>query len=262
MDTKTRLLIIDDDEKLVDTYKDFLSIREGYNIDVGYDGKTLRQRYPSQHYDLILLDFILPDENGLRLLQYVKEINPQQLVLMFSSAAEDSERIVALENGADNYLRKPISSSEIAAYIRHALKNSQRTGQEASETHVLQFGPYRLDKLGRKLFRNDELVHLPPRIFELLLYFCERPHEVVSRQQLMSAMQSSEQSRAERKTDSRLVDVRVKRLREKIEPNSEQPVYIRTIWGTGYMFEPHGGNGVGKPPNNKQTKRVAATQVQ
>lgn len=198
------------------------------------DGKAMEQALSDANFDLILLDLMLPGEDGLSLTRRLRQ-HSRIPVIMLSARGDDIDRIVGLEVGADDYLAKPFNPRELLARIRAVLRRNLNQPESTSAATIIQFGPYRLDLGSHTLVRDDEPIPLTTAEFTLLRIFVQHPNKVLSRDQLTSLIQDEE-----RMPFDRSIDTRVARLRRRIEPDSPEPVYIRTVWGAGYLFVPQG----------------------
>ena len=185
--------------------------------------------------DLVILDLMLPGEDGLSIARRLRSDHDLPIV-MISARGEEIDRIVGLEVGADDYLPKPFNPRELLARIRAVLRRSATHQEAVSDSDdVHEFGPFRLDDGTRRLFRDSTEVMLSRAEYDLLLIFVEHPHRVLSRDFIMQSLHGFA-----RDPFDRSVDVRVTRLRHKIEDDPVEPMYIRTVWGVGYQFTPEG----------------------
>ena len=231
-----RILVVDDDPALRDLLRDYL-MESGFVVEAAADGVQMRERIGRTMPDAIVLDLMLPGEDGLSLARELRKTSDVP-ILMLSARGEEIDRVVGLEVGADDYLAKPFSPRELLARLRALLRRS-RTGAPAAATatasHRSSFGPFTLDTAGWRLLRGDAEVPLTSAEFELLRAFVEHPNRVLSRDDLIERLKGYE-----RDAFDRSIDVRVTRLRRKIEADPSQPVYIRTVRGEGYLFNPRG----------------------
>jgi DNA-binding response OmpR family regulator len=183
--------------------------------------------------DLLVMDLMMPGEDGLSLTRRVKSERTIP-VIMLSARGEDIDRIVGLEVGADDYLAKPFNPRELLARIRAVLRRGSATKVETTVDNP-GFGPFTLDLAAQRLLRDGEEITITHAEFTLLQIFVEHPNRALSRDQIMDWLKGYE-----RDPFDRSIDVRVTRLRKKLEDDPANPVYIRTVWGLGYLFAPRG----------------------
>ena len=232
MDRQERILVVDDDPELRKLLSDYLT-DVGFTVDLAADGTQMRRALERAAPDAIVMDLMLPGTDGLALTREVRTASNVP-ILMLSARGEEIDRVVGLEVGADDYLPKPFSPRELLARLRALLRRSQ-SAAVASRGTGLVFGPYRLDPDARRLLRNGAEVELSSAEFDLLKVFAERPGRVLSRDVLLDLLKGYE-----RDPFDRTVDIRVARLRRRIEPDPANPVFIRTVRGEGYLFSPRG----------------------
>jgi two-component system phosphate regulon response regulator OmpR len=230
-DQPTRILVVDDDADLRDLLTDYLR-REGYEVAGVEDGAAMDSWLAEHSADLLILDLMLPREDGLNVARRLRR-ESQIPIVMLSARGDDVDRIVGLEVGADDYLGKPFNPRELLARIRAVLRRHEQPAH--AEREVVEFGDYRLDIARRELTRNGGSVPLTGGEFDLLQIFGAHPHRVLDRDRLLDLLKGYERSPFDRS-----IDVQVARLRAKIEPDTKQPRFIRTVWGKGYMFTPDG----------------------
>jgi len=234
------ILVVDDDPALRELLAEYLTVN-GLAVRAVCDGRAMRQALDKGKPGAIVLDLMLPGEDGLSLARQLRT-NPAYMdlpILMLSARGEEVDRIVGLEVGADDYLAKPFSPRELLARLRALLRRSrpvvavaQAGGASAS---IRQFGPFVLDLEAHRLLREGVELHLTSGEFDLLREFVERPNRVLSRDDLVDALKGFERSPFDRS-----IDIRVTRVRRKIETDPSAPTYIRTIRGEGYLFNPRG----------------------
>ena len=228
---KQRLLIVDDQADLRELLKSYLST-EGFEVEAVEDGPSL-DRYLADHdADLVILDLMLPGEDGLSIGRRLRQQKNLPIIIL-SARGEELDRIVGLEMGADDYLTKPFNPRELLARIRSVLRRCQDQTEEPShqERTVHSFGPYKLDVEQYRLLKDDQPVPLTTGEFKLLRIFIENTNRVLSRDNLLEMTKGYDHSPMDRS-----IDVCVGRLRKKIEADASHPVYLRTIRGAGYMF--------------------------
>ncbi|MFA7317322.1 MAG: response regulator [Sulfuricella sp.] len=232
---KEHILVVDDDPGLRELLQQYLT-EQGYEVAAVNDGTAMELHLAQQPADLVILDLMLPGEDGLTLARKLRAQGAQPII-MLSARGEDIDRIIGLEVGADDYLAKPFNPRELLARIRAVLRRKEGIKPEAEEpaSGIFSFGPYRLDVNAHQLALNEEEVALTTGEFNLLRIFVEHPNRVLSRDLLMDLIKGYERTPFDRS-----IDVRVTRLRRKIEEDPAAPVYIRTVWGEGYLFSPQG----------------------
>ncbi|MFA5243382.1 MAG: response regulator [Sulfuricella sp.] len=232
---KEHILVVDDDPGLRELLQQYLT-EQGYEVAAVNDGTAMELHLAQQPADLVILDLMLPGEDGLTLARKLRAQGAQPII-MLSARGEDIDRIIGLEVGADDYLAKPFNPRELLARIRAVLRRKEGIKPEAEEpaSGIFSFGPYRLDVNAHQLALNEEEVALTSGEFNLLRIFVEHPNRVLSRDLLMDLIKGYERTPFDRS-----IDVRVTRLRRKIEEDPAAPVYIRTVWGEGYLFSPQG----------------------
>ncbi len=231
-DPTTHVLVVDDDEALRDLLAVYLR-REGFAVSGVGDGAAMFAWLEQEHADILILDLMLPGDDGLTLARRLRQQMDIPIIIL-SARGEEIDRIVGLEVGADDYLSKPFNPRELLARIRAVLRRPAYTAPDQSGSgDVYSFGPYRLDRLARNLTRDGDRIDLTASEFDLLRVFTEHPNRLLDRDRLLDLLKGYERSPFDRS-----IDVQVARLRAKIEPDKKQPRFIRTVWGRGYMFTP------------------------
>ena len=232
---RQRILMVDDDAALRELVVDYLGA-SGYVVEGVGDGAGFRASLARQNADLVVLDLMLPGEDGLSLLRWLRADGGPPVIIV-SARGEEVDRVVGLELGADDYLAKPFGPRELLARVRAVLRRgaAEPAAGAAPATEVARFGPFRLDLATHVLTRDGREITLTSGEYTLLRVFLEHANQVLSRDHLITLVKGYERAPFDRS-----VDVRVTRLRRKIEPNPEAPVYLRTIWGEGYLFSPRG----------------------
>ena len=223
-DDAPHILVVDDDDRLRDLLKQYLA-GNGYRVTAAGDAAQARARLHGMAFDLIVLDVMMPGEDGLSLTASLKEESDTPILLL-TARSEPEDRIDGLERGADDYLAKPFEPRELVLRISNLLRRAQRTMPAA----VLRLGERRFDVERTELTRNDLPVHLTPAEGRLLQALARRPGVTLSRDVLVA------ESRIE--GNARTVDVQVTRLRRKIEPDPRFPRYLQTVRGEGYVLRP------------------------
>ena len=229
-DTRQRILVVDDDAALRELVVDYLT-SSGFQVEGVGDGAAFRKSMALHGADLVVLDLMLPGEDGLSLLRWLRTDGGPPVIIV-SARGEEVDRVVGLEVGADDYLPKPFGPRELLARVRAVLRRGSSSLKEDSSYN---FGSFRLDISSHVLVHDGNEVSLTSGEFTLLRIFLEHPNQVLSRDQLINLVKGYE-----RDAFDRSIDVRVTRLRRKIEANPESPIYLRTAWGEGYLFSPRG----------------------
>lgn len=235
MDTvPARILVVDDDPGMRALLEAYLG-DSGFSVETAADGVAMWATLVQGMPDAIVLDLMLPGEDGLSLARRLRS-QSNVPILMLSARGEEVDRVVGLEMGADDYLAKPFSPRELLARLRALLRRSQGQVEPASQAALPSFGPFQFDAASHRLLQDGTEVKLSTAEFALLRIFVEHPLRVLSRDTLIDMLKGYE-----RDPFDRSVDTRVTRLRRKIEPHPGEPVYIRTVRGEGYLFNPRGG---------------------
>lgn len=231
-DANSRLLVVDDDAEIRELLCIYLG-EQGFDVSAVEDGLAMDAWLSRNTPDLVILDLMLPGENGLSLARRLR-VDHQLPIVMISARGEEVDRIVGLEVGADDYLPKPFSPRELLARVRAVLRrNSPIPGADDSTGRQFEFGKFRLEPEKRSLTYNEEEVELSRAEFDLLNVFVHRPNKVLSRDLIMDCLSGHDCAPFDRS-----IDVRVTRLRHKIEKDPSHPTFIRTVWGVGYQFTP------------------------
>jgi len=223
------ILVVDDDAGLRELLQQYLTA-QGYRVAAVADGVAMDAYLADHRIDLVILDLMLPGEDGLSLARKLRAQGDLPII-MLSARGEDIDRIVGLEVGADDYLAKPFNPRELLARIRALLRRSDNSHDAAGGASTLHFGDFVLNIDTHDLRRNGSNVPLTAGEFNLLRIFVEHPNRVLSRDSIMDMLKGYERSPFDRS-----IDVRVTRLRRKIESDPNNPAYIRTVWGEGYLF--------------------------
>jgi len=233
--TPQRILIVEDDKKLRALLERHL--REyGFDVLGADDGKQMAKVLMRTHIDLIVLDIMLPGDDGLTICRDLRGQKNDVPILILTAKGDDLDRIIGLEIGADDYLSKPCNPRELVARIKAILR---RTGSRVlgapstDENQVYTFGPFVLDLSARHLLKNGKILSITTGEFVLLAVMVKHPRISLSRDQLMSLAKGRDHAAFERS-----IDIQISRLRKIIEDDPTKPQYIQTVWGTGYVFVP------------------------
>ncbi len=223
-----RILLVDDEPLIIKGLR-FSLQQEGYEIDQAVDGEEALEKILREPYDLVLLDVMLPKLSGIEVCQRARGENCDVPIIMLTAKGEDMDKILGLEYGADDYMTKPFNILEVKARIKSILRRAG--GRKAPERQQLTGGGLMLDPQTRIVKAEGEDVNLTVKEFDLLQLFMSNPGRVFSREELLETIWGYDYL-----GDFRTVDVHIRRLREKIEPDSAKPKYILTKWGVGYYF--------------------------
>jgi two-component system phosphate regulon response regulator OmpR len=237
MSDQPHILVVDDDRRIRDLTARFLSA-QGFNVVTAVDAADARDKMKSLAFDLLVLDIMMPGENGLELTVSLRTESDVPILLL-TARSETEDRIAGFETGADDYLTKPFEPKELVLRIQSILKRSRTVQRAAPQRRVIKFGEFLFELDRRRLFRGEEPVYLTEAETDLLTELCSRAGEVVSREELTSSSATAEPDEAA--TDSpgsRQVDVQVTRLRRKIETDPRFPRYLQTVRGRGYLLQP------------------------
>jgi two-component system phosphate regulon response regulator OmpR len=235
--TRHRILVVDDDLRLRDLLKRYLS-EQGFAVETVPDAAAMDHNLKRTRYDLMVLDLMLPGEDGLAICRRLRGTGNLIPVVMLTAKGDDVDRIVGLEMGADDYLAKPFNPRELVARIHAVLRRQApppAPGAPTSEEMSVSFGPFELDLGTRSLSRKGEPVPLTTGEFSVLKTFALHPREPLSRDKLMDLARGREHESYDRS-----IDVQVSRLRRLLGEDPQQPRYIQTVWGFGYVFIPDG----------------------
>jgi two-component system, OmpR family, response regulator ResD len=228
MAVMTTVLVVDDEPTIREIVAGYLD-REGYRTLEAADGDRARELLEKDPPDLVVLDVMLPGVDGLELCRWIRS-RSRLPVIMLTARGEESDRIVGLELGADDYITKPFSPRELAARVRTVLRRAE---PEAVTEERLSFGGLVIDSATREVTKNGAPLRLTAREFDLLWFVASHPRRVFSREQIMRRVWGYSSA-----LDTGTVTVHVRRLREKVEDQPSHPRHLETVWGVGYRFTP------------------------
>ena len=232
MNAAPHLLIVDDDKELCALLSKFMS-RHGYRVSLAHNGNEMAQVLETSRVNLVILDLMLPGDDGLVLCRRLRSTSTLPII-MLTAMADEVDRIIGLEMGADDYIAKVANPRELLARVRAVLRRAgpAEAGEPADQRRILEFAGWRLDVTHRQLYSaKNALVPLRAGEFELLLAFVERPRRVLSRDQLLDLSRGRSANAFDRS-----IDVQVSRLRRKIEPDPKEPTLIKTVRSGGYIL--------------------------
>ncbi len=224
-----RVLIVEDDREIAELVRGQLA-RAGFSVRVVFDGESGYSDAASGGFDLVVLDLMLPKMGGLEVAERLARLENPPLILMLTARAEEVDRVLGLELGADDYLTKPFSLRELEARAKALLRRRARTGPPAGEQRLV-FGELAIDPVARRVSFGGRRLRLTPKEFDLLLVFARNPGRVFSRAELLDRVWGPSFSGFEH-----TVNAHINRLRAKIEPDPKNPRYLETVWGRGYRF--------------------------
>ena len=236
MQESHKILVVDDDMRLRALLERYLS-EQGFQVRSVANGEQMDRLLARENFHLMVLDLMLPGEDGLSICRRLRHANNQVPILMLTAKGDEIDRIVGLEVGADDYLPKPFNPRELLARIRAVLRRQtvELPGAPASAEKIVEFGQFRLNLGTREMFQNDIPLSLTSGEFSVLKVLVTNPREPMSRDKLMHMARGREYSAMERS-----IDVQVSRLRRLLEDDPSKPRYIQTVWGLGYVFVPDG----------------------
>ena len=227
-----KILVVDDERVLVKGIK-FNLENEGYEVSTGSNGEEAVELARTGEFDLIILDLMMPKIDGLQACMRIREFSTVPII-MLTARSEDADKIIGFECGADDYVTKPFNILELKARIRAMLRRAGAAEKKEKEADRLQVGCIALDVASRSAWRDGEAVELTAKEFDLAELFLRNPGRVYSRENLLDLVWGYEYM-----GELRTVDVHVRRLREKLEPDPANPDYILTKWGVGYYLKQH-----------------------
>ena len=232
----SKILVVDDDLRLRDLLSRYLT-EQGFVVEAATDGADMDKRLGRGRYDLMVLDLMLPGEDGLAICRRLRAKGENLPIIMLTARGDEVDRIVGLEMGADDYLPKPFNPRELLARINAVLRRKGQVPASAPENkeQTIAFGPYRLDLATRQLNKADEAIPLTSGEFALLKVLVKHPRHPLSREKLMELARGREHEAFDRS-----IDVQISRLRKLIETDPGNPRFIQTVWGFGYVFVPDG----------------------
>jgi DNA-binding response OmpR family regulator len=231
MGAQGRVLVVDDEPVVREVLTRYLK-RDGFDVETAADGEDAIARFDAAPPDLVLLDLMLPRVDGFEVFRVIRSRSPSP-VIMLTARGEVTDRIVGLDVGADDYVSKPFSPSEVAARVRAVIRRTRAAGARKEPGPVLRFDELEIEPRTREVRVRGAAVQLTPKEFELLHLLASTPRVVFSRYQLLDELWDVAFD-----GDPSTVTVHIRRLREKIERDPSNPRHLVTVWGAGYRFEP------------------------
>ncbi len=229
-----KILVVDDEQSIVTLLKYNLETA-GYIVEVAYDGEEALKKVETEQPELIVLDVMLPKKDGIEVCKTIRSDKNLVPILMLTAKDDEFDRVLGLELGADDYMTKPFSPREVVARVKAILRRSQFVNEiekEDVDDEDIIIGSIRIRPEFFEVYKEDELLELTPKEFELLLYLIERQGRVITREHMLNSVWNYEFA-----GDSRIVDVHISHLRDKLEENPKQPKLIKTVRGLGYKLE-------------------------
>lgn len=230
-DKMSRILIIEDEDAIAELEKDYLEL-SGFEVEIETKGDTGVARALEDEFDLIILDLMLPNVDGFEICRRVRE-EKNTPIIMVSAKKDDIDKIRGLGLGADDYMTKPFSPSELVARVKaHMARYERLIGTGVKENEIIEIRGIKIDKTARRVYINGEEKVFTTKEFDLLTFLAENPNHVFTKEELFQEIWDMESI-----GDIATVTVHIKKIREKIEVNTSKPQYIETIWGVGYRFK-------------------------
>lgn len=227
----SRILIVEDEKSIAELERDYLEL-SGFEVEVANDGQTGLQKSLSEDYDLIILDLMLPEVDGFEICRQVRA-EKNTPIIMVSAKKDDIDKIRGLGLGADDYMTKPFSPSELVARVKaHLARYERLVGSAIEENKVIEIRGIKIDTTARRVWINGEEKAFTTKEFDLLTFLASHPNHVYTKDELFSEIWDMESI-----GDIATVTVHIKKIREKIEFDTSNPQYIETIWGVGYRFK-------------------------
>lgn len=227
----SKILIIEDEESIAELEKDYLEL-SGFEVEIAGDGNMGLDKALNEEFNLIILDLMLPGTDGFEICRKVREVKNTPII-MVSAKKEDIDKIRGLGLGADDYMTKPFSPSEMVARVKaHLARYERLIGSGMPVNDVIEIRGLKIDKTARRVWVNGEEKNFTTKEFDLLAFLAQNPNHVFTKEELFSRIWDMESV-----GDIATVTVHIKKIREKIEFNTAKPQYIETIWGVGYRFK-------------------------
>ena len=227
----SRILIVEDEVAIADLEKDYLEL-SGFEVEIENDGTKGLERALHEEYDMVILDLMLPGVDGFEICKKIRETKNTP-ILMVSAKKDDIDKIRGLGLGADDYVTKPFSPSELVARVKaHLARYERLIGSNMPQNDIIEIRGIKIDKTARRVWVNGEEKQFTTKEFDLLTFLAENPNHVFTKEELFRKIWDMESI-----GDIATVTVHIKKIREKIEMNTNKPQYIETIWGVGYRFK-------------------------
>ena len=227
----SKILIVEDEAAIADLERDYLEL-SGFEVEVANDGQTGLDKALNEDYDLVILDLMLPGVDGFEICRKVRA-EKNTPIIMVSAKKDDIDKIRGLGLGADDYMTKPFSPSELVARVKaHLSRYTRLVGSNNNDNECIEIRGIRIDKTARRVFVDDEEKIFTTKEFDLLTFLAQNPNHVFTKEELFQKIWGMESV-----GDVATVTVHIKKIREKVEADTSKPQYIETIWGVGYRFK-------------------------
>ena len=226
----SRILIVEDEKDIAELEKDYLEL-SGFEVEIVYDGTEGLEKALNEDFDLYILDLMLPGVDGFEICKRIRDVKDTP-ILMVSAKRDDIDKIRGLGLGADDYVTKPFSPSELVARVKaHLARYDRLIGSQAQKNEVIQIRGLKIDRTARRVWVNGEEKQFTTKEFDLLTFLAMNPNHVFTKEELFRNIWDMESV-----GDIATVTVHIKKIREKVEMDTSKPQYIETIWGVGYRF--------------------------
>ncbi|MBQ6197316.1 MAG: response regulator transcription factor [Lachnospiraceae bacterium] len=227
----SKILIVEDEKDIAELEKDYLEL-SGFEVEIATDGTTGLDKALKEDYDLYILDLMLPGVDGFEICKRIRDVKDTP-ILMVSAKKDDIDKIRGLGLGADDYVTKPFSPSELVARVKaHLARYDRLIGSQAQKNEVIQIRGLKIDRTARRVWVNGEEKQFTTKEFDLLTFLAMNPNHVFTKEELFRNIWDMESV-----GDIATVTVHIKKIREKVEMDTSKPQYIETIWGVGYRFK-------------------------
>lgn len=228
-----KILVVDDESAIV-TLLTYNLENANYEVQVAIDGPSAFKKATEQNFDFIILDLMLPGYDGIEVTKKLRQEKVKTPIIILTAKDDELNKIIGLEIGADDYMTKPFSPREVLARIKAILRRTERDSSKDEQigNEVKEFKDFKIDFSNYAVYKNNEKVALTPKEFELLVYFIKRTGRVLSREKLLSGVWGYDYE-----GQTRMIDMHVSHLREKLEVDAKSPIYLKTVRGFGYKFE-------------------------
>ena len=227
----SRILIVEDEKDIAELEKDYLEL-SGFEVEIVYDGTEGLEKALNEEFDLYILDLMLPGVDGFEICKRIRDVKDTPILLV-SAKRDDIDKIRGLGLGADDYVTKPFSPSELVARVKaHLARYDRLIGSQAQKNEVIQIRGLKIDRTARRVWVNGEEKQFTTKEFDLLTFLAMNPNHVFTKEELFRNIWDMESV-----GDIATVTVHIKKIREKVEMDTSKPQYIETIWGVGYRFK-------------------------